>query len=293
MRSFPDTTFIVWTGAALTEATTTPDEAQRTREFFDWVKTEWDEPGDNIFLWDFYAARDRGRPLSEAGVRERAGRPAPDRRVRGEGRPLVRAEDRRRHRREGRLGFVDGRGRLAGAKRTRSGRMCGIVGVCDVERGSAGGGVHPPLDARDDPPPRARPVRDLPRRSRGSRERAPEHHRPEHRPAAHLQRRRVPVDRVQRGGLQPPGAETGAGGPRDTGSRPPATPRSSCTRTRSTARTACPASTASSRSPSGTAGSAPCSWPATGWASAPSSTRRRTAPWSSARRSRRSSPIPA
>ena len=80
--------------------------------------------------------------------------------------------------------------------------------------------------------------------------------------------------------------------PRAPRSRPPATPRSSCTRTRSTARTACPASTASSRSPSGTAGTAPCSWPATGWASAPSSTRRRTAPWSSAPRSRRSSPHP-
>ena len=43
------------------------------------------------------------------------------------------------------------------------------------------------------------------------------------------------MDRVQRGGLQPPGAETGAGGPRARVLAPPATPRSSCTRTRSTA----------------------------------------------------------
>lgn len=62
MRTFPDTTFIVWTGAALTEATTTPDEAQRTREFFDWVKADWDEPGDNIFLWDFYELETEGGP---------------------------------------------------------------------------------------------------------------------------------------------------------------------------------------------------------------------------------------
>ena len=62
MRSFPDTRFVVWTGAALTEANTTPDEAQRTREFFDWVKTEWDEPGDNIFLWDFYELQTGGGP---------------------------------------------------------------------------------------------------------------------------------------------------------------------------------------------------------------------------------------
>ena len=53
MRSFSTTQFIVWTGAALTEATTTPEEAQRARKFFDWVKAEWDEPGDNIFVWDF------------------------------------------------------------------------------------------------------------------------------------------------------------------------------------------------------------------------------------------------
>jgi len=60
MHSFPGTTFIVWTGAALTEAATDPDEAQRTREFFDWVKAEWDEPGDNIFLWDFYELQTGG-----------------------------------------------------------------------------------------------------------------------------------------------------------------------------------------------------------------------------------------
>ena len=60
MRSFPDTKFIVWTGAALTETTTSPEEARRTREFFDWVKAEWDEPGDNIFLWDFYELETEG-----------------------------------------------------------------------------------------------------------------------------------------------------------------------------------------------------------------------------------------
>ena len=60
MLSFPDTKFIVWTGAALPEVKTTPEEAQRAREFFDWVKTEWDEPGDNIFLWDFYALQTGG-----------------------------------------------------------------------------------------------------------------------------------------------------------------------------------------------------------------------------------------
>jgi hypothetical protein len=66
MHSFPNTKFIVWTGAALTEATTSADEAQRTREFFDWVKAEWDEPGDNIYLWDFYALETEGGPYMKA-----------------------------------------------------------------------------------------------------------------------------------------------------------------------------------------------------------------------------------
>lgn len=53
MKAFPKTTFIVWTGAALTKESTTPEKAQRAKDFFNWVKEQWDEPGDNIFLWDF------------------------------------------------------------------------------------------------------------------------------------------------------------------------------------------------------------------------------------------------
>ncbi len=54
MRQFPDTRFIVWTGAALVEGKTSESHGQRAREFFGWVRDEWDEPGDNIFVWDFY-----------------------------------------------------------------------------------------------------------------------------------------------------------------------------------------------------------------------------------------------
>jgi len=54
MKSFPKITFIIWTGAALTKARTTPEKAQRAKDFFNWVKEQWDEPGDNVFLWDFY-----------------------------------------------------------------------------------------------------------------------------------------------------------------------------------------------------------------------------------------------
>lgn len=54
MSSFPNTKFIVWTGAALTKERTTPESAQRAKNFFTWVKEQWDEAGDNIFIWDFY-----------------------------------------------------------------------------------------------------------------------------------------------------------------------------------------------------------------------------------------------
>lgn len=60
MGEYPDTKFIVWTGAALTEKNTNPERAKRAREFFNWVKTEWDEPNDNIYVWDFYELETEG-----------------------------------------------------------------------------------------------------------------------------------------------------------------------------------------------------------------------------------------
>lgn len=54
MHEFPDTKFIVWTPAVNTRAGMTEDEARRTRMFYNWIIDEWDEKGDNIFIWDFY-----------------------------------------------------------------------------------------------------------------------------------------------------------------------------------------------------------------------------------------------
>jgi len=53
LKEFPGTKFIIWTLAASVEKATTPEEASRTREFVNWVKNEWDEPGDNIYIFDF------------------------------------------------------------------------------------------------------------------------------------------------------------------------------------------------------------------------------------------------
>jgi hypothetical protein len=60
MLEFPDTRFIVWTGAALVKSWTNEDEARRSRQFFDWVKSEWDDPDDNIYIWDLYELETEG-----------------------------------------------------------------------------------------------------------------------------------------------------------------------------------------------------------------------------------------
>ena len=60
MRQFPQTRFIVWTGAALVEGKTPEANARRARQFFEWVRDEWDEPGDNIFVWDFFELETEG-----------------------------------------------------------------------------------------------------------------------------------------------------------------------------------------------------------------------------------------
>lgn len=71
LRSFPKTKFIVWTGAALLESETDEDAARRAKSFFDWVKSTWDEPGDNIYVWDFRRLETDGglylKPANAAG----------------------------------------------------------------------------------------------------------------------------------------------------------------------------------------------------------------------------------
>ena len=60
LHEFPDTKFILWTGAAQVESAVSEDEALRASEFFTWVKDEWDQPGDNIHIWDLYNLETEG-----------------------------------------------------------------------------------------------------------------------------------------------------------------------------------------------------------------------------------------
>lgn len=60
MYEFPDTKFLLWTGAARVENSLPKERALRAKEFFNWVRTEWNTPGDNIFIWDFYELETKG-----------------------------------------------------------------------------------------------------------------------------------------------------------------------------------------------------------------------------------------
>ena len=42
------------------QRSTTEEKALRARAFFAWVKGTWDQPGDNIFVWDLYALETEG-----------------------------------------------------------------------------------------------------------------------------------------------------------------------------------------------------------------------------------------
>jgi len=53
MLEFPDTKFLLWTGAARVEAETNRANAERSKSFFNWVRNEWDTANDNIYLFDF------------------------------------------------------------------------------------------------------------------------------------------------------------------------------------------------------------------------------------------------
>jgi hypothetical protein len=60
LQTFPETKFILFTGAVQVKANLTEEEALRTKEFFDWVREEWDQPGDHIYLWDLYSLETDG-----------------------------------------------------------------------------------------------------------------------------------------------------------------------------------------------------------------------------------------
>ncbi|MDC0584591.1 hypothetical protein OAO55_02550 [Bacteroidales bacterium] len=60
MLTYPKTKFIVWTPAALVESHTKEEDAMRANEFVNWMKNDWDQDGDNIFVFDFRTLETEG-----------------------------------------------------------------------------------------------------------------------------------------------------------------------------------------------------------------------------------------
>lgn len=60
LHEFPNTKFILFTGAAQVKSAVSESEAIRAKEFFRWVINEWDLTDDNIYIWDLYYLQTEG-----------------------------------------------------------------------------------------------------------------------------------------------------------------------------------------------------------------------------------------
>ena len=60
MLQFPNTKFIVWTGAVMVKSRLSETNARLAKEFTNWLRTIWDTENDNIYLWDFYELETEG-----------------------------------------------------------------------------------------------------------------------------------------------------------------------------------------------------------------------------------------
>jgi len=60
LLQFPDTKFIVWTGAVMVKAHLSEANAKLAKSFNEWLLTTWDTENDNIYLWDFYELETEG-----------------------------------------------------------------------------------------------------------------------------------------------------------------------------------------------------------------------------------------
>jgi hypothetical protein len=60
IHEFPNNKFILWTPVVCTKNEMTEDQAKRTQQFYKWMLDEWDEKGDNIYIWDYYKYETEG-----------------------------------------------------------------------------------------------------------------------------------------------------------------------------------------------------------------------------------------
>jgi len=60
MHKYKNTLFLLWTPPALAMQATNPEAAAAATEFSQWVIEKWDQPDDNIFIWDFRTLETEG-----------------------------------------------------------------------------------------------------------------------------------------------------------------------------------------------------------------------------------------
>lgn len=60
MHEFPNTKFILFTGAVQVQHNLSEEESIRAKAFHEWVINEWNEKDDNIYLWDLYSLQTEG-----------------------------------------------------------------------------------------------------------------------------------------------------------------------------------------------------------------------------------------
>jgi hypothetical protein len=74
LHKYPETRFLIWTPPALPVAMTSPEAAEAASGFSRWVVNDWNQPGDNIFIWDFRSLETGGGnyllPRNAAGEKD-------------------------------------------------------------------------------------------------------------------------------------------------------------------------------------------------------------------------------
>lgn len=60
MNEFPDNKFIIWSPAVHVKNNLSLEKAKGMNDFYKWLMNDWDEKGDNIYIWDFYRYETEG-----------------------------------------------------------------------------------------------------------------------------------------------------------------------------------------------------------------------------------------
>jgi len=60
LHEFPNTKFLIWTGAIQVKNSLTYKQSLNAKNFFEWVLNDWGASNDNIYIWDYYSLATEG-----------------------------------------------------------------------------------------------------------------------------------------------------------------------------------------------------------------------------------------